>query len=916
MAGRREPLRGIFRPRIEFGPLKLTLHVLRSQCRLGGFAMYSLWLLLGIAVIGTPVCAIAALVKAANNARALALLSRQILQLRAELSGLQSDQPMRQPAATQPAQQPVPAPPQMVTGPHSAEAASAQAPLQPPPPARPAANLEDALTSRWLVWLGAIAIALGGAFLVKYAIDRQLLTPITRIALGLLLGLALVAGGEALRRTPLQRAIMAVRPDYVSPALTASGLFIAFACVYSAYAVYALIGPLFAFAGLALVAVLAVGLSLLQGQFVALLGLLGAYVTPALIATPNPSAWTLFAYLLVIEFACLAVVRYRAWWWLALATLAGSAARPILWMMDAHSAAAGAAPMGLYLLLSASAFFFSRFGLPPTEFRDNWLEEIRKSDLSHRAVWIAGCAIAFLLFLTVAYADYSASSLGLFGIGIILYLVAGRWERPFDALSIISAAATLAVLATMPMPSHIATAPPHAALLPGGLATFARTAVAFGALFGIGGFIALWGARRPGMWAGISAGVPALALAIGYWRIIDFGVDLEWAGIAVALAVTDLFAAERVDRYRAEKGLDVSLGLYAAAVVACLSLAAAMALREAWLTVALSLQLPALGAISRRIPVRALRVLAGIVTAIVLVRLALNYNILHYDGGRGPGANWIVYGYGIPALGCYAAARLFRDDARDFLISGLETAALVFAVLLVSLEIRLFVTGSLDTPHYDLLEEGLQSISWLAIGTALAFRGPSNAVARYGSRILLGAAAAQILFFQLLISSPLLSGDPVGAYPVLNVLSLAYLVPGILAFVFAGKARAQAPATIANGAAIAGFVLMFVYISLEVRRAMHGPVLSGDTMSDAELYSYSVAWLIYAGALLAGGLLLGERLMRYAALGMLALVSVKVFLIDMSGLTGLYRVASFLGLGGSLVGIGYLYQRFAPRQPT
>jgi uncharacterized membrane protein len=885
--------------------------------------MDSLWLLLAVAVIGTPVCAIVAVVKAANNARALGLLSRQIADLRMEFVALRGEQRMPQAAATEPA----PPPPmvQTVSEPQRpAEAAYAQAPPQPPPSrptqtpqrAKPVANLEDALTSRWLVWLGAVAIALGGVFLVKYAIDNQLLTPVARIVLGLLLGLTLIAGGEALRRTPLQRAIVAVRPDYVPPALTASGLFIAFASIYSAYAVYALIGPLVAFVGLAIVAVLGVGLSLLQGQFIALLGLLGAYITPALITTPNPSAWTLFAYLLVVEFACLAVVRYQAWWWLALATLAGSATWPILWMMDAHTRAAGALPMGVYLLLSAGAFFLSRLGLPPTEFRDNWLEEIRESDLSHRAIWIAGCTIAFLLFLTVAYAEYSTSSLVLFGLGIVLYLVAGRWERPFDALSMVMAIATLAVLAAMPLPPDIVAPAPHAAMLPGGIAVFARAAVAFGALFGIGGFIALWGARRPGIWAGVSSGVPVLALAIGYWRIVDFGVDLEWAGIAVALAATALFAAERVERYRAEKELDVSLGLYAAAVVACLSLAAAMALREAWLTVALSLQLPALGAISRRIPVRALRVLAGVVTAIVLARLALNYNILHYDVGRWPGANWIVYGYGIPALACYAAARLFRDDARDFLISGLETAALAFAVLLVSLEIRLFVTGSLDTPHYDLLEESLQSISWLAIGTALAFRGTSNPVARFGSRVLLGAAAAQIVFFQLLISNPLLSSDPVGTNPILNVLSLAYLVPGILAFAFAARARSQAPASVANGAAIAGFVLIFVYISLEVRRAMHGPVLSGDTVSDAELYSYSVVWLIYAGVLLAGGLLLGQRLMRYAALGMLALVSVKVFLIDMGGLTGLYRVASFLGLGGSLVGIGYLYQRFVPRQPT
>ncbi len=43
--------------------------------------------------------------------------------------------------------------------------------------------------------------------------------------------------------------------------------------------------------------------------------------------------------------------------------------------------------------------------------------------------------------------------------------------------------------------------------------------------------------------------------------------------------------------------------------------------------------------------------------------------------------------------------------------------------------------------------------------------------------------------------------------------------------------------------------------------------------------------------------------------------ALKVFLIDMSALADLYRVASFLGLGLSLVGIGYLYQRFVFPRP-
>ena len=83
--------------------------------------------------------------------------------------------------------------------------------------------------------------------------------------------------------------------------------------------------------------------------------------------------------------------------------------------------------------------------------------------------------------------------------------------------------------------------------------------------------------------------------------------------------------------------------------------------------------------------------------------------------------------------------------------------------------------------------------------------------------------------------------------------------------------------------------------------------------SDAEFYGYSVAWLIYGGLLLA--LAIWRRLpaLRHAAAGIVLLVVFKVFLGDASGLTGLYRFASFLGLGLTLVALGYLYQRMLKR---
>jgi uncharacterized membrane protein len=62
--------------------------------------------------------------------------------------------------------------------------------------------------------------------------------------------------------------------------------------------------------------------------------------------------------------------------------------------------------------------------------------------------------------------------------------------------------------------------------------------------------------------------------------------------------------------------------------------------------------------------------------------------------------------------------------------------------------------------------------------------------------------------------------------------------------------------------------------------------------------------------LLAVGILRDSPFWRGFSLAVLGAAALKVFLYDTSDLGGLWRVASFLGLGLSLIGIGQLYRRF------
>ena len=103
--------------------------------------------------------------------------------------------------------------------------------------------------------------------------------------------------------------------------------------------------------------------------------------------------------------------------------------------------------------------------------------------------------------------------------------------------------------------------------------------------------------------------------------------------------------------------------------------------------------------------------------------------------------------------------------------------------------------------------------------------------------------------------------------------------------------------------------LALAYLSLEVTRLYHGPVLTVGPTSNAEQYTYSAVWLAFGVALLIAGVLLRSQPARMASAAVVLITIAKVFLLDLAVLEGPFRALSFIGLGLVLVGIGWLYQR-------
>lgn len=816
--------------------------------------------------------------------------------------------------------------------PHTKQDAGSPDPASPPaaPPRRGLAAVfgdgwEERLAGHWFVVLGGVALALGGIFLVKYSIEQGLLGPGVRVALGLVFGLALAIGGEWLRQRPLERELLARGQSIIPMALVGAGLATLYADVYAAYALYGFIGPAFAFVALGLLSLIAVGLALLHGPFVALLGVIAGHLTPALVSSDAPNALALFMLLIVLSAAAVALsLRVRAWW-VAGTALAGAAGWTLLWLLLPYRA--GDAPV-LALFISTSALLYGAAGLQPWRSSDTPPGLWGGPALTQQG-WLgtAGLVVFLLLsFIFLRISDYAPAAL------VTLFLLQGlvmvlAWlDDGLERLLPAAAGVALVALAAWHLPAMVSGPEPLmivegrplgqglGPVLPPSLLPFLAVSGLFAAAWAVAGFVAAWAGRRPVLWAGPSAAMPVLLLAVAYWRIAAFELDLSWAMAALLLGGLALVAAERSHR----SGRVPMLAIYAAAVTACLSLALAMQLEQAWLTAALALQLPALAWIDARIPMPALRRLAMIIAGVISVRLVLNPYVLDYDVGTVPGVNWLLYGYGVPLACCLAAARVFRRRSDDVTVAALQAAALVFGVMLVSLEIRHLVnTNGLNGHGFSFAERSLHVLSWSGYALGLYLRSGHNPVARYGAYILACMALVLLVWGQLLLGSPLFNRTHVGDWPVINLLLLAYVGPATLLAVLAQVGDRRGLTQLANAAAGGAAFLVFLYLNLELRRAFEGPIIRLGQIGEGELYGYSMLWLACAGAALLLGLWRRRPFYRHAAVGLVLAAAAKVFLIDMANLTGLWRALSFVGLGLVLVVVGWLYRRYVyPSRPA
>lgn len=740
-----------------------------------------------------------------------------------------------------------------------------------PPPVAPLRASKKAGDKSWEkrlgiafpVWIGAIALALSGAFLVKYSVEHGMIGPTARVAIATLLGLAFLVAGEWLlrKKTPMP-----------AQGACAAGIAVLYAAFLGAVVLYHILNPWIGFSLLVLVTAAGVALSLRHGVVVAFVGLIGGFFTPYFIGIISASPVRLFAYLLLLQGALLIVTRKRRWTGLTTLTLVlgmGAAFQ----RMFSHSAVHDARWIGLFLLLSAGAFIFAGRSWGEKKFGEEGATGGFTFGNLLGLLTILGALGALLaLAIRTGFATEEWVFLGILDLGIIAM---ARLDARNHLLAWVAFLCTVLLQEGWVLRSR-------AAELPRVLLVVSI----MGGIFALASYLAHSRDEHPSRWATLSIlwSLSAFGLAYQVWKLHG-EYDVHWGYLSLLVAIIYLPAVVKAVKPAARAGVEgeETLAAFCVAATTFVSLALPLELSNEWIAVGWAMEAAVLAWLLTKIRVKALGVMGLLVGTGVVIRLLLNPSVLYYPMGHLPVLNWFLYGYGIP-LAAFAAAALFFSRAawrRTSLAFAWTAGAFAFALL--TLEVRQgFHTAHLTRGFPTLTEWATYSHIWL--GAALLFllfhrRWKAN-IFNHLAFVFAAIAVVKVVVLDCLAVNPLFTGFNVGSWPVVNWIFYVYgpavLLTALVALLFKGAWNGIPTKLFAWTSGAFAFVLL----CLEVRQGFHPAHLGNSFPGLTEWATYSHIWFAAAFILLFLHRKWKADIFSHLAFVFAAIAVVKIIVVD------------------------------------
>jgi uncharacterized membrane protein len=457
--------------------------------------------------------------------RQLANLTGRIYAIETRLSHLASKLSAGSPASTdRPIETPLPAPAAIsLDSPPAARVPVAVSPpshpVFPPPPesarvhaasavSSSSTDFESVIAGKWLNYAGILAVLCAVAFFLKYAFDNNWVGPHGRIAIGLLFGAGLLMWSDRL----LKRGY-----GYFSEGIAGLGAAVLYLSLWGGWHYYRLFDQSVAFAAMIVVTAAMIAIAVgRNSQRIAVMALVGGFLTPQLLSTGKNAEITLFTYVLLLVIGLLVLQRARRWAWLAPIAFVSTQIYFWGWFGEFYRVE----ELGVTLLF-ATLFFIAFAALPVIHSRDE------KGLSPEEVVIVPANALIYLVALHQ------------------MLWPGNRWAITFAVLAL--AAAHLVVLRALPAPRE--GVPPTERFLFAGLALMYATLAIPMRLDGkwitvalaIEGAILVWSGFRSRLWylraSGLLLfGVTAFRLLMWDAPATTFLFNARFATFAVVVA--------------------------------------------------------------------------------------------------------------------------------------------------------------------------------------------------------------------------------------------------------------------------------------------------------------------------------------------------------------------------------------------
>jgi hypothetical protein len=439
------------------------------------------------------------------------------------------------PPPARPVQPPTPAPPKPAAAPPGALPPVIASPppspfaprpaATPPPPTAPSApwvafDWEQLVGVKLFSAIAGIALVLAAIFFFRYSLDRGWLAPTVRVAIGVVVAVALLVVCE-LRAAQKYRV--------TANALDAAAIAILFSTFFAAHSLWGLIPPTPTFGLLILVTAVAVLLSIRRESiFIAILGLAGGFATPALLSTGENRPIPLFTYLLLLNIGLAWVAVRKKWPLLTVLTLVLTTLYQWGWVIQFLGNSDLTLGMGIFLVFAVTSY------AALTLAGRNAAGRVMSMALEQSGLAASAMPLLFAVFLSAVPA-YGASAGLLFGFLLIVVLgiavvAIARHDATLLALGGLS---TLLVFGVWLATSYATRS----------WQMVSAFAVAFAAVFAAAPFVAAR-LRRPlpdlGNYASYVA--PILLLVIAVIVRIEPQTEAPWTIFAAAFAILAIVA--------------------------------------------------------------------------------------------------------------------------------------------------------------------------------------------------------------------------------------------------------------------------------------------------------------------------------------------------------------------------------------